>query len=116
MERHAFCALENSKSVELVSSHYNVRPLYATKDSTALPVSGVNFQFPFLFRLAEYVKIQDSSMVHYAKVTITGERVKSKREFLKKGFKYCGAKHWNQLPNEAKLAESMYSFNKCIKT
>jgi len=23
---------------------------------------------------------------------------------------------WNQLPNEAKLAESIHSFNKCIKT
>ena len=41
---------------------------------------------------------------------------KPKREFLKRSFKYSGAMLWNQLPNEAKLAESIYSFNKCIKT
>ena len=41
---------------------------------------------------------------------------KPKREFLKKSFKYSGAMLWNQLPNEAKLAESIYLFNKCIKT
>ena len=41
---------------------------------------------------------------------------KPKREFLKRSFKYSGAMLWNQLPNEAKQAESIYSFNKCIKT
>ena len=41
---------------------------------------------------------------------------KPKREFLKRSFKYSGAVLWNQLPNEAKLAQSIYSFNKCIKT
>ena len=41
---------------------------------------------------------------------------KPKREFLKSSFKYSGAMLWNQLPNEAKLPESIYSFNKCIKT
>ena len=41
---------------------------------------------------------------------------KPKREFLKRSFKYSGAQLWNQLPNEAKLAESIYLFNKCIKT
>ena len=41
---------------------------------------------------------------------------KPKREFLKRSFKYSGAMLWNQLPNEAKLAESIHSFNKCIKT
>ena len=41
---------------------------------------------------------------------------KPKREFLKRSFKYSGAMLWNQLPNEAKLVESIYSFNKCIKT
>ena len=41
---------------------------------------------------------------------------KPNREFLKRSFKYSGAMLWNQLPNEAKLAESIYSFNKCIKT
>ena len=45
---------------------------------------------------------------------------KPKREFLKRSFKYSGAIYflmlWNPLPNEAKLAESIYSFNKCIKT
>ena len=30
---------------------------------------------------------------------------KPKREFLKRSFKYRGAVLWNQLPNEAKLAE-----------
>ena len=34
-----------------------------------------------------------------------------KREFLKKrGFKYGGAKLWNSLSQEAKLAESEYVF------
>ncbi|XP_044182055.1 uncharacterized protein LOC122962870 [Acropora millepora] len=41
---------------------------------------------------------------------------KPKREFLKRSFKYSGAMLWNQLPNEAKLAESIYSFNEYIKT
>ena len=41
---------------------------------------------------------------------------KPKREFLKRSFKYSGAVLWNQLPNEAKLAESIDSFNKCINT
>ena len=41
---------------------------------------------------------------------------KPKREFLKPNFKYSGAMLWNQLPNETKLAESIYSFNKYIKT
>jgi len=40
---------------------------------------------------------------------------KPKREFLKRSFKYSGAMFWNQLPNEAKLAESKYSCKKCIK-
>ena len=33
---------------------------------------------------------------------------KPKREFLKRSFKYSGAVLWNQLPNEAKLAQSIY--------
>jgi len=33
---------------------------------------------------------------------------KPKREFLKISFKYSGAMLWNQLPNEAKIAESTY--------
>ena len=41
---------------------------------------------------------------------------KPKREFLKITFKYSSAMLWNQLPNEAKQAESVYSYNKCIKT
>ena len=41
---------------------------------------------------------------------------KPKREFLKRSFKHSGVMLWNQLPNEAKLAESIYSFNKCTKT
>ena len=39
---------------------------------------------------------------------------KPKREFLKRSFKYGGAMLWNQLPNEAKLAESIDSFNKSV--
>ena len=41
---------------------------------------------------------------------------KPKREFLKRSFKYSGAMLWNQLPSEAKLAESIHSLNKYIKT
>ena len=33
---------------------------------------------------------------------------KPKREFLKISFKYSGAMLWNQLLNEAKIAESTY--------
>ena len=38
-----------------------------------------------------------------------------KREFLKKSFKYSGAMLWNQLPNEAKLAESPHSFKSIVE-
>ena len=41
---------------------------------------------------------------------------KPKREFLERSFKYSGVMLWNQLPSEAKLAESIHSFNKYIKT
>ena len=41
---------------------------------------------------------------------------KPKREFLQRSFKYSGAKLWNQLLNEAKLTQSIYSLSKCIKT
>ena len=36
---------------------------------------------------------------------------KPKREFLKRSFNYSGVMLRNQLPNEAKLAESIYSIN-----
>ena len=36
--------------------------------------------------------------------------LKPRREFLKKSFKYSGAKLWNNLPREAKEAQSIYSF------
>jgi len=41
---------------------------------------------------------------------------KRKKEFVKRSFKYSGTMLWSQLPNEAKLAESIHSFKKCIKT
>ena len=40
---------------------------------------------------------------------------KPKREFLKRSFKYSGEMLWNQLPREAKLVESIHSFNKYLK-
>ena len=39
---------------------------------------------------------------------------KPKREFLKRSFNYSGVMLRNQLPNEAKLAESIYSINQFI--
>ena len=42
--------------------------------------------------------------------------LKPKREFLNRSFKYSGAKLWSQLPSEVKLAGSIHSLNKCIKT
>ena len=39
---------------------------------------------------------------------------KPKREFLKKSFKYSGAMLWNQLPKEAKLAESLHWFKSIV--
>jgi hypothetical protein len=39
---------------------------------------------------------------------------KPKREFLKKSVKYSSAMLWNQLPNEAKLAESLHSFKSIV--
>ena len=56
--------------------------------------------------------IENKLQIHPSKSKL----VQPKREFLKRSFKYSGAMLWNQLPNEAKLAESIYSFNKCIKT
>jgi len=41
---------------------------------------------------------------------------KPKREFPQKSFKYSGAQLWNELTNEEKLAESIFLFNKFIKT
>ena len=41
---------------------------------------------------------------------------KPKREFLERSLKYSSAMLWNQLPSEAKLAESIHLFNKYIKT
>ena len=37
-----------------------------------------------------------------------------RREFLKKSFKYSGAKLWNSLSLEAKLAQSEYVFKRNI--
>ena len=39
---------------------------------------------------------------------------KPKREILKRSFKYNGAMLWNNLPYEAKSAESLYSFKRLI--
>ena len=41
--------------------------------------------------------------------------LKLKREFLKRSLKFRGAMFWNQLSNEAKLAESLTSFKKFIR-
>ena len=40
---------------------------------------------------------------------------KPKREFLKKSFNYSGAKLWNSLPPNAKLASSVHSFMNIIR-
>ena len=40
---------------------------------------------------------------------------KPRCEFLKKCFKYSGAKLWNSLPREAKEAQSIYSFKNFVK-
>ena len=40
---------------------------------------------------------------------------KPNREFLKRSFKYSGAYLWNNLPLEAKQAQSIYLFKSCIK-
>ena len=58
----------------------------------------------------------DQTDYHLRKSTTDLTLPKPKREFLKISFKYSGAMLWNQLPSEAKLAESMHSFNKYIKT
>ena len=38
-----------------------------------------------------------------------------KPKFLKRSFKFSGGMLWKQLPNEAKLAESMSSFKSLIR-
>ena len=38
-----------------------------------------------------------------------------KKEFGKRCFSYNGALHWNNLPNEAKIAESLRSFKSILK-
>jgi hypothetical protein len=40
---------------------------------------------------------------------------KPNREFLKRSFKYSGAYLWNNLPLEAKQAQSIYTFKSYIK-
>jgi hypothetical protein len=40
---------------------------------------------------------------------------KPKREFLKKSFKYSGAKLWNSLSIDTKLAELMHLFKSHLK-
>ncbi len=40
---------------------------------------------------------------------------KPNREFLKKSFNYSGAKLWNSLPLDAKVAESVYQFKNIIR-
>lgn len=40
--------------------------------------------------------------------------LKPKREYLKRSFKYSGAMHWNNLPHEAKIAESLPSFKQLL--
>ena len=40
---------------------------------------------------------------------------KPKREFLKKSFKYSGAKLWNSLSTDTKLAESLHLFKNHLK-
>ena len=40
---------------------------------------------------------------------------KPKREFLKRSIKYSGAYMWNNLPLEAKQAQSIFKFKNCIK-
>ena len=37
------------------------------------------------------------------------------KEFGKSCFSYNGALHWNNLPNEAKIAESLRSFKLILK-
>jgi hypothetical protein len=39
----------------------------------------------------------------------------SKKEFGKRCFSYNGASHWNNLPHEAKIAESLSSFKSILK-
>ena len=38
-----------------------------------------------------------------------------KKEFGKRRFSYNGALHWNNLPHEAKIAESLSSFKSILK-
>jgi hypothetical protein len=38
-----------------------------------------------------------------------------KKEFGKRCFSYNGALHWNNLPHEAKIAESQSSFKSILK-
>jgi hypothetical protein len=38
-----------------------------------------------------------------------------KKEFGKRRFNYNGALHWNNLPHEAKIAESLSSFTSILK-
>ena len=57
----------------------------------------------------------DQTVYHLRNTATDLTLPKPKREFLKRSFKYSGAQLWNQFPNEAKLAESIYLFNKCTK-
>ena len=86
---------------------FHIASFNGTKMTTPRPTLGTPLLEGMLIRL-----IIISDWLSSTDLTLP----KPKREFLKTSFKYSGAMLWNQLPNEVKLAESIYSFNKCIKT
>ena len=59
-----------------------------------------------------FVRRNGDQTDYYLRISATDLTLpKPKRKFRKISFKYSGATLWNQLPNEPKLAESIYSFN-----
>ena len=52
------------------------------------------------------IMLVDQTDYHLRNSATDLKLLRPKREFLKRSLKYSGEQLWNQIPNEAKLAES----------
>ena len=64
--------------------------------------------------LASFVRRNVDQTSYHLRNTAT-DLTLPKPKFLKRSFKFSGAMLWKQLPNEAKLAESISSFKSLIR-
>ena len=72
----------------------------------------------YLTKATFLYKVLSNSAAPILKDSFTSRNIllpKPNREFLKRSFKYSNAYLWNNLPFEAKQAQSIYTFKSCIK-